>query len=207
MAGIYDMYFIDNTNDTDESKNNSYIVPNRTGSSLQSKQKSGSIQDFVNFTFPRNYNILRYLGLPKELALQRAIDMTMQHGSESRYGRSAAAVNKNNRSGFMSNGKTIYYPTAEANDTAIVKSYRNNANWMRAINSGTSYDYFYNLQHPKGNEKAYEGNMKNSNQYYNLIQGNKTLKKTIDAYIKAGNTRNWTMNVNRRDLDDINGLV
>lgn len=203
MAGIYDMYSVNDTDNTDESKNNSYVVPNRTGSSLQSKQKSGSIQDFVNFAFPRNYNIMRYLGLPKEIALQRAIDMTMQHGSESQYGRSTAAVNKNNRSGFMSNGKTIYYPTPEANDTAIVKIYRNNPNYMRAINASNSYDYFHNLQYPRANEHSYEGNMKNTDQYYNLIQGNKTLRKTIDAYIKAGNTRNWTMNNNRRDLDDM----
>lgn len=45
---------------------------------------------------------MRYLGLPKQLALQRAVDMTMQHGLESQYGRSNAAVNKNNRSGMMS---------------------------------------------------------------------------------------------------------
>jgi hypothetical protein len=203
MAGIYDMYSINNTDNTNDSKNGYFVVPNRTGSSLQSKQKSGSIQDFVSFAFPRNYNIMRYLGLPKQLALQRAIDMTMQHGSESQYGRSNASVNKNNRSGFMSNGKTINYATPELNDTAIVKSYRNNPNWMRAINSPTSYGYFYNLQHPKANEHSYEGNMTGTDQYYNLIQGNKTLRKTIDAYIKAGNTKNWTMNNSRRDLDDM----
>ena len=61
MAGIYDMYYVNDINNTDKSKNNSYIVPNRTGSSLQKKQKSGSINDFVAFSFPRNYNIMRYL--------------------------------------------------------------------------------------------------------------------------------------------------
>ena len=203
MAGIYDMYYVNDTDNTDKSKNNSYVVPNRTGSSLQKKQKSGSINDFVAFSFPRNYNIMRTLGLPKQLALQRAVDMTMQHGLESQYGRSNAAVNKNNRSGMMSNGKTIYYATPELNDTAIVKSYLNNPNWMRAVNSSSSYDYFYNLQHPRANERAYEGNMINTNEYYNKIRGAKTLQKTIDAYIKAGNTRNWTMIPIRRDLDDM----
>lgn len=203
MAGIYDMYYINDTDNTDKSKNNSYVVPNRTGSSLQKKQKSGSINDFVAFSFPRNYNIMRTLGLSKQLALQRAIDMTMQQGLESQYGRSNAAVNKNNRSGMMLNGKTIYYSTPELNDTAIVKSYRNNPNWMRAVNSSNSYDYFYNLQHPRANERAYEGNMINTNEYYNKIRGAKTLQKTIDAYIKTGNTRNWTMTPIRRDLDDM----
>ena len=203
MAGIYDIYYVNDTDNTDKSKNNSYVVPNRTGSSLQKKQKSGSINDFVAFSFPRNYNIMRYLGLPKQLALQRAVDMTMQHGLESQYGRSNAAVNKNNRSGMMLNGRTIYYATPELNDTAIVKSYLNNPNWMRAVNSPSSYDYFYNLQHPRTNEHAYEGNMVNTNEYYNKIRGAKTLQKTIDVYIKAGNTRHWTMMPVRRDLEDM----
>ena len=203
MAGIYDMYYVNDTDNTDKSKNNSYVVPNRTGSSLQKKQKSRSINDFVAFSFPRNYNIMRTLGLPKQLALQRAVDMTMQHGLESQYGRSNAAVNKNNRSGMMSNGRTIHYATPELNDTAIVKSYLNNPNWMRAVNSSNSYNYFYNLQHPRANERAYEGSMINTNEYYNKIRGAKTLQKTIDAYIKAGNTRNWTMIPVRRDLDDM----
>lgn len=203
MTGIYDMYYVNDTDNTDKSKNNSYVIPNRTGSSLQKKQKSGSINDFVAFSFPRNYNIMRTLGLPKQLALQRAIDITMQHGLESQYGRSNAAINKNNRSGMMSNGRTIYYATPELNDTAIVKSYLNNPNWMRAVNSSNSYDYFYNLQHPRANERAYEGNMINTNQYYNKIKGAKTLQKIIDAYIKAGNTRNWSMIPVRRDLDDM----
>ena len=119
MAGFYDTYYVNDTDNTDKSKNNNYAVPNRTGASLQKKQKSGSINDFVAFSFPRNYNIMRYLGLPKQLALQRAVDMTMQHGLESQYGRS------------------------------------------------------------------------------------KTLQKTIDAYIKAGNTRHWTMMPIRRDLEDM----
>lgn len=203
MAGFYDTYYVNDTDNTDKSKNNSYVVPNRTGASLQKKQKSGTINDFVAFSFPRNYNIMRYLGLPKQLALQRAVDMTMQHGLESQYGRSNAAVNKNNRSGMMSNGRTIYYATPELNDTAIVKSYLNNPNWMRGVNSSNSYDYFYNLQHPRANEHAYEGNMVNTNEYYNKIRGAKTLQKTIDAYIKAGNTRNWTMMPVRRDLEDM----
>ena len=188
MAGFYDTYYVNDTDNTDKSKNNNYAVPNKTGASLQKKQKSGSINDFVAFSFPRNYNIMRYLGLPKQLALQRAVDMTMQHGLESQYGRSNAAVNKNNRSGMMSNGKTIYYATPD---------------WMRAVNSPSSYDYFYNLQHPRANEHAYEGNMVNTNEYYNKIRGAKTLQKTIDAYIKAGNTRHWTMMPVRKDLEDM----
>ena len=203
MAGLYDIYSVNNIDETDESKNNSYLVPNRTGSSLQKKQKSGSISDFVAFSFPRNYNIMRTLGLPKRLALQRAVDMTMQHGLESQYGRSNAAVNKNNRSGMMLNGRTIYYPTPESNDTAIVKSYLNNPNWMRGVNSSNSYNYFYNLQHPRANERAYESNMKGTDEYYKRIKGSKTLQKTIDDYIKAGNTRNWTMMPIRTDLDDM----
>lgn len=203
MAGLYDIYSVNNTDETNNTDNTSIKVINRTGASLQRKQKSGSISDFVSFSFPRNYNIMRTLGLPKQLALQRAIDMTMQHGLESQYGRSNAAVNKNNRSGMMSNGRTIYYATPELNDTAIVKSYLNNPNWMRGVNSPNSYSYFYNLQHPKANEHAYEGNMVNTNEYYNKIKGAKTLQKTIDAYIKAGNTRNWTMTPVRRDLDDM----
>lgn len=203
MAGFYNMYYVNDTDNIDKSKNNSYVVPNRTGSSLQKKQKSGTINDFVEFTLPRNYNIMRTLGLPKSLALQRAVDMTMQHGLESQYGRSNAAVNKNNRSGMMSNGRTIYYATPELNDTAIVKSYRNNPNWMRGVNSSSSYNYFYNLQHPRANERAYEGNMVGTDEYYNKIKGAKTLQKTIDSYIKAGNTRNWTMIPIRTDLDDM----
>lgn len=203
MAELYDMYSVNNTDEINNEDKNSVTIVNRTGSSLQKKQKSGSISDFVSFSFPRNYNIMRTLGLPKKLALQRAIDMTMQHGLESQYGRSNAAVNKNNRSGMMSNGKTIYYATPELNDTAIVNSYLHNPNWMRAINSSNSYDYFYNLQHPRANERAYEGNMINTNDYYNKIKEAKTLQKTIDAYIKAGNTKNWSMNVTRQDLDDM----
>ncbi len=203
MAGLYDIYFVNDTDETNNVDKKSFGVINRTGSSLQKKQKSGSINDFVSFSFPRNYNIMRTLGLPKRLALQRAVDMTMQHGLESQYGRSNAAVNKNNRSGMMSNGKTIYYATPELNDTAIVKSYLNNPNWMRAVNSSNSYNYFYNLQHPKANEHAYEGNMVGTDDYYKKIQGAKTLQKIINNYIKAGNTKNWSMNVTRQDLDDM----
>ena len=207
MAGLYNIYSVNNTDETNNTDNTSIKVVNRTGASLQRKQKSGSISDFVSFSLPRYYNIMRTLGLPKQLALQRAIDMTMQHGLESQYGRSNAAVNKNNRSGMMSNGRTIYYATPELNDTAIVKSYLNNPNWMRGVNSPNSYSYFYNLQHPKANEHAYEGNMVNTNEYYNKIRGAKTLQKTIDAYIKAGNTRNWTMMPVRRDLEDMMILI
>lgn len=199
MANIYDMYYI---NDTNKDKDKINII-NRTGSSLQRKQKSGNINDFVSFALPRNYNIMRTLGLSKKLALQRAVDMTMQHGLESQYGRSDAAINKNNRSGMMMNGKTIYYATPELNDTAIVKSYKNNPNWMRAINSPNSYNYFYNLQHPKANEHPYDADTINTNDYYNKIKGTKTLQKTIQNYINAGNTRNWTMNTSRQDLDDM----
>ena len=203
MAGLYDIYSVNNTDKTNDIDKTPFDVINRTGSSLQKKQKSGSISDFVSFSFPRNYNIMRTLGLPKRLALQRAVDMTMQHGLESQYGRSNAAVNKNNRSGMMSNGKTIYYATPELNDTAIVKSYLNNPNWMRAVNSSNSYNYFYNLQHPKANEHAYEGNMVGTDEYYKKIQGAKSLQKIINNYIKAGNTKNWSMNVTRQDLDDM----
>lgn len=189
------------------SKNENKInIVNRTGSDLQSKQQGKSISDFVNFVLPRNYNIMRYLGLPKKLALQRATDMTMQHGLESQYGRSNAAVNKNNRSGMMSNGKTIYYATPELNDTAIVKSYMNNPNWIRAVNASNSYDYFYNLQHPRVNERAYEADMINSNEYYKRIQGAKSLQKAINSYIQSGKTNDWTMNTTRRDLEDIIAL-
>ena len=45
--------------------------------------------------------------------------------------------------------------------------------------------------------------MGTTNVYYNKIRGAKTLQKTIDAYIKAGNTRNWTMMPVRRDLEDM----
>lgn len=203
MAGLYDIYSVNDTDETNNVDKKTFGVINRTGSSLQKKQKSGSINDFVSFSFPRNYNIMRTLGLPKRLALQRAVDMTMQHGLESQYGRSNAAVNKNNRSGMMSNGKTIYYATPELNDTAIVKSYLNNPNWMRAVNSSNSYNYFYNLQHPKANEHAYEGNMVGTDEYYKKIQGAKSLQKIINNYIKAGNTKNWSMNVTRQDLDDM----
>lgn len=203
MAGLYDIYSVNDTDEINNVDKKTFGVINRTGSSLQKKQKSGSINDFVSFSFPRNYNIMRTLGLPKRLALQRAVDMTMQHGLESQYGRSNAAVNKNNRSGMMSNGKTIYYATPELNDTAIVKSYLNNPNWMRAVNSSNSYNYFYNLQHPKANEHAYEGNMVGTDEYYKKIQGAKSLQKIINNYIKAGNTKNWSMNVTRQDLDDM----
>lgn len=203
MAGLYDIYSVNDTDETNNVDKKTFGVINRTGSSLQKKQKSGSINDFVSFSFPRNYNIMRTLGLPKRLALQRAVDMTMQHGLESQYGRSNAAVNKNNRSGMMSNGKTIYYATPELNDTAIVKSYLNNPNWMRAVNSSNSYNYFYNLQHPKANEHAYEGNMVGTDEYYKKIQGAKSLQKIINNYIKVGNTKNWSMNVTRQDLDDM----
>lgn len=203
MAGLYDIYSVNDTDETNNVDKKPFGVINRTGSSLQKKQKSGSINDFVSFSFPRNYNIMRTLGLPKRLALQRAVDMTMQHGLESQYGRSNAAVNKNNRSGMMSNSKTIYYATPELNDIAIVKSYLNNPNWMRAVNSSNSYNYFYNLQHPKANEHAYEGNMVGTDEYYKKIQGAKSLQKIINNYIKAGNTKNWSMNVTRQDLDDM----
>lgn len=203
MAGLYDIYSVNDTDEINNVDKKPFGVINRTGSSLQKKQKSGSINDFVSFSFPRNYNIMRTLGLPKRLALQRAVDMTMQHGLESQYGRSNAAVNKNNRSGMMSNGKTIYYATPELNDTAIVKSYLNNPNWMRGVNSSNSYNYFYNLQHPKANEHAYEGNMVGTDEYYKKIQGAKSLQKIINNYIKAGNTKNWSMNVTRQDLDDM----
>lgn len=203
MAGLYDIYSVNDTDETNDVDKKPLGVTNRTGSSLQKKQKSGSINDFVSFSFPRNYNIMRTLGLPKRLALQRAIDMTMQHGLESQYGRSSAAVNKNNRSGMMSNGKTIYYATPDLNDAAIVKSYLNNPNWMRGVNSSNSYNYFYNLQHPRANEHAYEGNMVGTDDYYRKIMGAKTLQKTIDSYIKAGNTKNWSMMPVRTDLDDM----
>lgn len=199
MDNIYDMYYI---NDINKDKNKINII-NKTGSSLQRKQKSENIDDFVSFAFPRNYNIMRTLGLSKKRALQRAVDMTMQHGLESQYGRSNAAINKNNRSGMMLNGKTIYYATPELNDTAIVKSYRNNPNWMRAVNSSNSYNYFYNLQHPKENERAYESNMTNSDEYYKRIQGAKTLQKAINSYIQSGKTSDWTMSNTRKDLEDM----
>lgn len=193
------MYYIDDMNEN----NNGINIINRTGSSLQTKQKTGSINDFVNFAFPRNYNILRYLGLRKQLALQRAVDMTMQHGLESQYGRSNAAINKNNRSGMTSNGKTIYYSNPDLNDIAIVKSYKNNPNWMRAIHSPNSSGYFYHLQHPRNGEHAYEGNMSGTDEYYNRIQNAKTLKRIINAYLNSGVTKSWTMNPTRRDLEDM----
>ncbi len=78
---------------------------------------------------------------------------------------------------------------------------------MRAINADSTYNYFYNLQYPKANEKAYEFNTKNTDAYYKKIQGAKTLQKEINKYIDQGNTQDWSMNLIRRSLDDINGLV
>lgn len=203
MTEYTDMYYVNDTDDKRNGNNKSVVIPNRTGSALQSKQKSKSMNDFVSFAFPRNYNILRYLGLPKQLALQRAVDMTMQHGLESQYGTSNAAVNKNNRSGMMAKGKTIYYTTPDLNDIALANSYMHNANWMRAIKSPTSDGYFYHLQHPLAGEHAYEGTMKGTNEYRNRIQNAKTLRKFINSYINSGITNSWTMNPNIADLEDM----
>lgn len=203
MARIYDMYSVNNTDDSNDSKNDYFVIPNRTGAGLPSKQKDGTMKSFVDFAFRRNYNVLRELGLDKEKAIQRAIDRTMQDGLESLYGRAPAAVNNNNRSGFMRNGTTIRFASPDENDISIYKSYKNNPNWMRAINADSSYDYFYHLQHPKRGEHSYEHTMTNTDDYYKRVQNVKTLKKEIDKYLKSGVTKDWTMNSIRPDLEDM----
>ena len=45
--------------------------------------------------------------------------------------------------------------------------------------------------------------MVGTDEYYKKIQGAKSLQKIINNYIKAGNTKNWSMNVTRQDLDDM----
>lgn len=203
MAEYDEMYYINDTDDKRNGNKKSIVIPNRTGSALQSKQKDKSLASFVSFDLPRNYNILRYLGLNKQQALARAADMSMQHGLESSYGRSYAAINRNNRSGLMSNGKTINYATPDLHDIAIAKSYMNNPNWMRAIHAPNSAGYFYQLQHPNEGEHAYEANMSGTNEYHNKIQAAKTYRKIIEDYFKSGITKNWTMNLTRRDLEDM----
>lgn len=207
MTKIYNIYDMYNTSDDNNNKEKSNVIEDKTNGAVLPKQRSESFEDFIAFAYPRNYNILRTLGLPKEKALQRAIDRTMQDANESFYGRSTAAIKNNNRSGFMRNGLTIQYASPDNNDAAIVKSFQNNPNWMRAINSNSSYDYFYQLQHPKADEHPYEHTTIGTDKYYNKVQGAKTLKRKIDEYLKSGVTNSWTMNSTRPDLEDMMYLV
>lgn len=197
---------INDTNDTNDDKNkekSDIVVVNRTGAGLQSKQKDNTMKSFIDFAFRRNYNVLRTLGLDKVAAIERAKDRTMQDGLESNYGRSPAAIYKNNRSGFMRNNSTIRFASPDENDISLVKSYRNNPNWMRAINADTSYNYFYHLQHPKANEHSYEHNTTNTDEYYKRVQRATTLQKQINEYLKTGITKDWTFNSTRPDLEDV----
>lgn len=207
MAKLYNIYDMYNVNDDNTDKEKSNVIVDRTNGAILSNKPVKSIKDFVAQTYPRNYIIARHLGLPKELALQRAIDLTMQQGHESGNGTSYAYKTKNNRSGFMRHGKTMYFASPDENDISIVKSFQNNPNWLRAINSNNSYDYFYQLQHPKSGEHPYEHTTTGTDQYYNKIQGAKTLRKTINEYLKSGITNSWTMNSTRPDLEDVTYLA
>ncbi len=77
------MTFTNNKENNNNKSANNVSITNRVGSDLQAKQKDKNIKGFVEFAFPRNYNVLRHLGLDKEAAIARGIDMTMQQGLES----------------------------------------------------------------------------------------------------------------------------
>lgn len=202
MAEYDDMYYVNDTDDKRNGSNNSIVIPNRVGSTLLAKQKSGSMIDFLKFAGGRNYNIARAFGLKKPQALKAATYMSIQQALESQYGRSNAARNKNNRSGMMSNNGTIYYTTPDLNDIALFKSFRNNPNWENALSAPTMKDYFYRLQNRSNGNHPYEGTMSDK-QYYNKAAGLKTFIKMANDYFNSSVTDSWSMNSTRRDLEDI----
>lgn len=142
--------------------------------------KSGSIGDFMRYAYPRNYNIIRRAGIPKEQAIVAATHMTMQQANESEYGRK---MKKHNRGGFkLTDGSLQTFDSATHQDQVLYDKFTKYPNWNRALKSSNLQNYVYTLENPqKAGEHVYEGH--GWQRYYNRINGGVSLRRMLNKYI------------------------
>lgn len=173
-------------------------IKDNTNGAVSNSMQNKSHLGFIQFSYPRNYNIARELGLSIEDSKRAAYYLTWQQAQESGYGTSNGFKLRNNRSGFMNKSGTINYGSHDAHDSSILNSFQNNNNWLRALRSKDMKSYIYTLQSPNSsNESKYEST-KTPEQYYNDMKVMTTFKKNLDDYINSGATDQYTYN----DYDD-----
>lgn len=179
-------------------------IPDRTGGQVLAKMPTNDQLGFIQFAYPRNYNILRLSGLDVDDAKEKAKYMTIQQAGESTYGTSSAFKNKHNRSGFMLNGSVVDYPSHDQNDRVLYKNFNDRPNWRRAIDSKTFDDYLINLQTPKAEgEYRYESHMTDPMEYKRYLKTLKSFNRTIEGFMKSGATDKYSMApVHRFSLED-----
>lgn len=171
------------------------VIIDKTNGAIQNSMSSDNHLGFIQFAYPRNYNILRMQGLSVEQAKKVAKWMTIQQAGESQYGKSNGFKNKNNRSGFMSNNKVISFPTHDQNDVSLYKSFLKNKNWRRALSANTFEQYLKELQTPKGPEEyRYEAHYPDPSQYGNFLKSLTSFTKELNKWTNSGATDKYTYN-------------